>query len=46
MNLVQMLSQASIVALISMLVSVLPVVAGAAYLIRPTEERLALMRPV
>jgi hypothetical protein len=40
------LRQASIVALLSLIVSVLPLGAGAAYAIRPTEQRLALMRPV
>lgn len=40
------LRQASIAALISMFISILPVFAGLAYLIRPSEHRLALMRPL
>ena len=46
MELFDALRQASIVALLSLLVGVLPLVAGAAYAIRPTEQRLALLRPV
>ena len=46
MELVRMLSNASIVALLSLLVALFPLAAGAAYAIRPTEQRLALMRPV
>jgi hypothetical protein len=42
----QMLSQASIVGLLSLAVGVLPLPFGAAYAIRPTEQRLALMRPL
>jgi hypothetical protein len=42
----EMLSNASIVALLSLLVGVLPMGFGAAYAIRPTEQRLALMRPI
>ena len=41
-----MVRQASIVARLSLLVSVFPLVAGGAYLLRPTEQRLALMRPI
>jgi hypothetical protein len=40
------LRQASIVALLSLIVTVLPLGAGIAYAIRPTERRLALMRPI
>jgi len=40
------LRNASIVALLTMIVAVLPLGAGVAYAIRPTEQRLALMRPV
>jgi hypothetical protein len=42
----QVLTQASVVALLSLIVSVLPLGAGVAYVVRPTEQRLALMRPV
>lgn len=40
------LSQASIAALFSMLVALSPIAAGLAYLLSPSEQRLALMRPV
>lgn len=46
MQLLEMLGQASIVARISLLVSVLPLAAGLAYVLQPSEQRLALMRPV
>lgn len=46
MQLFEMLGQASIMALLSLLVAVLPLVAGIAYLVKPTEQRLALVRPV
>jgi hypothetical protein len=46
MELVQMLQQASIVALLSMFLSTLPLYAGLYYLLKPSEQRLALMRPV
>jgi hypothetical protein len=46
MTILQMLSQAGIHAILSMIVSVLPLGAGIAYAIRPTEQRLALMRPI
>ena len=39
-------SHASIAALLSILVTLFPLVAGVAYAIRPTEQRLAFMRPV
>lgn len=43
---IDMLTHTSIVGLISLVVSVLPLGAGMAYLISPTEQRLALMRPI
>jgi hypothetical protein len=39
-------SHASIAALVSIVVTLLPLVAGVAYAIRPTEQRLAFMRPI
>ena len=41
-----MFGHASIVARLSLLVTLFPLAAGVAYLIRPTEQRLALMRPI
>jgi hypothetical protein len=41
-----MLGQASIMARLSLLVTLFPLAAGVAYLVRPTEQRLALMRPI
>ena len=41
-----MLHNASIVARLSLLVTLFPLAAGVAYLVRPTEQRLALMRPI
>jgi hypothetical protein len=46
MELFQMLGQASIVALLSMLVTILPLGAGLSYALWPSEQRLAMMRPV
>lgn len=46
MELFQILGNASIVARLSMLVSILPLGAGLAYVMRPSEQRLAMMRPV
>lgn len=46
MELIGMLGQASVVALLSLIVGVLPLGAGVAYVIRPSEQRLAMMRPV
>ena len=43
---IQMLRQASIAALVSMFMGLLPLGFGILYAIRPTEQRLALMRPV
>jgi hypothetical protein len=42
----EMLSNAGIVALLSLGVGVLPLGFGVAYAVRPTELRLALMRPI
>ena len=42
----EMLSQASLFALFSLFVGVLPLGFGVAYAIRPTDQRLALMRPI
>jgi hypothetical protein len=42
----EMLRQASVVALLSLIVAVLPLGAGIAYAIGPSEGRLALMRPI
>jgi hypothetical protein len=42
----QMLSEASIHALVSLVVGLLPIGFGLAYAIRPSEQRLALMRPI
>lgn len=46
MELFGMLGEASIMALLSLLVTLFPLVAGAAYMLKPTEQRLALVRPV
>ena len=46
MELLEILGHASIVARLSMLVSIFPLGAGLAYVLRPSEQRLALMRPV
>jgi hypothetical protein len=42
----ELLKYAGIVSLLSIVVGVLPLGAGIAYAIRPTEQRLALMRPL
>ncbi len=42
----QMLSQASIVALVSLVVALGPLPLGILYAVRPSEARLALLRPV
>ena len=44
--LLDVLRQASLVALLSLIVTLLPLAAGIAYALRPTEQRLALMRPI
>lgn len=46
MEILQMLQQAGIVALLSMLLSTVPLFAGFYYLAKPSEQRLALMRPM
>jgi biopolymer transport protein ExbB/TolQ len=46
MEVLEILGNASIVARLSMLVSIFPLGAGMAYVLRPSEQRLALMRPV
>jgi formate hydrogenlyase subunit 3/multisubunit Na+/H+ antiporter MnhD subunit len=46
MELLRILGQAGIMARLCLLVSLFPLAAGVAYLIRPTEQRLALMRPI
>lgn len=43
---ITMLSQASIVALLSLLVGILPLGFGIAYAFKPTEQRLELLRPL
>lgn len=42
----QMLSQASLFALFSLFVGILPLGFGIRYAVRPTEARLAMMRPI
>lgn len=42
----QILRQMSIVAMLSLVVAVVPLMMGLVYAIRPTEARLALMRPL
>lgn len=46
MAFVNMLQQMGPAALFSILVCFLPLIGGAAYLFRPTEHRLAMMRPL
>jgi hypothetical protein len=46
MQLFAMLREASMVALLSLVVGVVPMVMGVLYAIRPSEARLALMRPL
>jgi len=46
MELVQILRAAGVVALLSIIVALLPLPAGVAYALRPTEARMALMRPI
>ena len=41
-----MLSQASIAAILSILVSLFPAGAGIAYALKPNEQRLAMLRPI
>ena len=42
----RILTQASLASIVALLVSVTPMVTGAMFAIRPTERRLALMRPL
>lgn len=46
MELFSVFREASIAGLLSMLVTLLPAVAGAAYLLSPSEKRLAFVRPM
>ena len=46
MELIAILGTAGIVARLSMLVCILPLGAGLAYVLRPNEQRLAMMRPI
>jgi ABC-type transport system involved in cytochrome c biogenesis permease subunit len=46
MEIVRIFSNMGPAALLSILVSLLPMLAGANYLFRPSEQRLALMRPL
>ena len=46
MELFSVFREAGIAALLSMLVTLFPAVAGAAYLASPSERRLAMLRPV
>ena len=46
MELFSIFREASIAALLSMLVAVFPAFAGGAYLLSPSERRLAFMRPI
>jgi len=46
MQIIEMLTQAGIVALLSLFLPLAPMAMGIAYAIRPSEQRLALMRPL
>lgn len=46
MELFSVFREAGIAALLSMLVTLFPAVAGGAYLLSPSEKRLAFMRPI
>lgn len=46
MELFRIFSNMGIAAILAILVSALPILAGAMYLFGPTEKRLALMRPI
>ena len=43
---VEMLSQAGLVALLSLVIAILPAGFGVVYAVWPTDQRLALMRPI
>jgi hypothetical protein len=43
---ISVLSEASIAALMSMLVALLPIAAGLAYVVSPSERKLSFMRPI
>jgi len=45
-ELINVLSQASIAALLSMVVALFPIAAGLAYVVSPSERRLSFMRPL
>jgi hypothetical protein len=46
MQFFEMLRQAGVLALLSLIIAILPLAAGVAYAVRPTEARLALLRPI
>jgi hypothetical protein len=46
MEIVRIFSSMGIAALVAIIISTLPMLAGANYLFRPSEQRLALMRPL
>ena len=46
MEIITIFSNMGIAALVSILVSLLPMLAAGAYMFRPTEQRLAMMRPL
>lgn len=46
MDFFDMLRQIGLAALVSIIISFLPLIAAAAYLFRPSEHRLAMMRPL
>jgi hypothetical protein len=46
MDFFTMLSQMSLASLFSILVSLTPLIAAGAYLLKPSEQRLAMMRPL
>ena len=46
MEFFQILRAAGVVALLSIVIALLPLPAGVAYALRPTEARMALMRPI
>jgi hypothetical protein len=46
MELLAILRQAGALALLSLMIAILPLAAGVTYAVRPTEARLALLRPI